>query len=352
MAYKKHTFEDGDTLYAAELNAMDTALGELSTLTDYDAGTNGAYRIVLVKKGTTLTPVWVKEDNQSFYSYEGTEGVVSPRNIYRRTHLYALANLQGGAVYDGKLFVGDANGTIYIKDAAAGTAIQTMALDKKDTLKPHSNAVTISTRDSAVHLYTNIYSNYNSETDKHIGECCVYKLTEDSGTWSNALAQVIKIGFLDDTAYWPASTEKRPYGNFIVDDENNYLYTYVPSTELNKIQWHKFALPAVTAGTTNDTYGCPVYTLETSAILASWTTPYTQYIQDGCVHDGLIYQVAGADKSYGTAQMQVIDPDKKAVVATFNFYKDDNAVEPELITFDGETCYYSDIQNMYRLDLY
>lgn len=355
MAYTSQTFTDGDVLYAAALTAMDKAIvanqSGLNGLTGYATDTDGAYRIVMYKKGTTITPIWVPEE-LPYYSFSGTAGIVSPKNVYSRKYLYALANLQGGAIHDGKLFVGDANGTVYIKDAATGTAIQTMALDNKDTLKPHSNAVTISTRDDGCYLYTNIYSNYKSEDDKHIGECCVYSMTEDGGTWTNTLTQVIKVGFIDDTDYWPASTEERPYGNFIVDDDNNFLYAYVLSTALNKIQWHKFALPAVTAGITSDTYGCPVYTLTTSEILSSWTTPYTQYIQDGCVHDGLIYQVAGADGPWGSAQMQVIDPAQQTVVATFSFHTDGNAVEPELITFDGDTCYYSNIKNMYQLGLY
>lgn len=355
MAYEKQVFEDGDVLKAESLNAMDAALLEnqdgIAALNNNNAdAADGAYHIVMVKRNGKVVPVWEKTEG-GFYIYDGT-GRVSPRNVYKRTHLYELANLQGGAIYDGKLFVGDANGTVYIKNAATGAAVQTMALDKKDTIKPHSNAVTISTRNGGCYLYTNIYSNYKSETDRHIGECCVYSMTEDGGAWSNTLVQVVKIGFIDDTDYWPATTEERPYGNFIVDNENNCLYAYVLSTALNKIQWHKFDLPAVTAGTANDTYGCPVCTLETSAILASWTTPFTQYIQDGCVHDGLIYSVAGADGKWGTAQMQVIDPDQKAVVATFSFYTDDNAVEPELIAFDGDTCYYGDIQNMFRLDMY
>lgn len=352
--YQAQKFQDGGVLKAAPLNAMDQGVVDANTglaaLNSNDTAADGAYQIVMVKRNGKVVPIWEKTEG-SYYTYSG-DGTVSPRNVYKRTHLYALANMQDGDIYGGKLFVEDANGTVYIKDAATGTAIQTMALDKRDVIKPHGNTVCISTRDSALHLYTNIYNNYKSETDRHVAECCVYRLTESGGTWSNALTQIIKVGFTENSDYWPASTEALIWGNFVVDDVNNLLYVYVLNSALNKIQWYKFALPAVTEGTTNSTYGCPVCTLETSAILDSWVTPYTQYIQGGCVHDGLIYQVAGADKSYGTAQMQVISPTKKAVVATFSFYQDDNAVEPELIAFDGDTCYYSDIQNMYRLDLF
>lgn len=352
--YQTQKFQNGGVLDADPLNAMDQGVLDANTglaaLNSNDTAADGAYQIVMVKRNGVSVPIWVPIEG-SYYTYTG-DGAVSPRNVYKRTTLYALANMQDGDIYDGKLFVADANGTIYIKGAANGTAVQTMALDKKDVIKPHGNTVCFSTRNGNLHLYTNIYNNYKNETDKHIGECCVYLLTESGGAWSNALVQIIKVGFTDNTDYWPVSTEPLIWGNFVVDDVNNLLYVYVLNSALNKVQWYKFDLPAVTDGTTNSTYGCPVYTLDTNAILDSWVTPYTQYIQGGCVHDGLIWSTAGADGKWGTARTDVIDPSKKAVVANFSFYTDDNAVEPELIAFDGSTCYYSDIQTMFRLDFF
>lgn len=356
MSYTKQTFIDNETvLTAAYLEHMEDGISAnsdtLDGLVNNDAdATDGAYFPILVKRNGSIVPIWEKAEG-SYYIYDGN-GAVSPRNVYKRTTLYAQANLQDGAIYDGKSFTGNSSGTIYIKDVVTGGAVQTMALDKKDTLTPHSNTVCISTRDGELHLYSNIYSNYKSEDDKHIGECCVYSLAEADGTWSNSLAQVIKIGFINNTTYWPPSTESRPYGNFVVDDENDLLYVYVLRSGTSVTQWYKFDLPAVTAGTTNDTYGCPVCTLTTDDILDSWTTVYADYIQGGCVHNGMIWSISGADGQWGAARCRVVSPDTKAVVATFNFVTDDNAVEPEFIDFDGDTCYYGDIQTMYRLDLF
>lgn len=352
--YQTQKFQDNGVLFAAPLNAMDQGVLDANTglaaLNSNDTAADGAYQIVMVKRNGVSVPIWVPIEG-SYYTYTG-EGAVSPRNVYKRTTLYAQPDLQDGAIYDGKNFVANAHGTVYIKNVATGEAVQTMTLDKKDILDPHSNALSFSTRNDALHLYTNIYSNYKSDTDKHIGECCVYRLTESGGTWSNTLEQIIKVGFIDDSNYWPPSTEERPYGNFVVDDENNLLYVYVLYKTINKISWFKFDLPAVTEGVQNSTYGCPVYTLEASAILSTWTTAYQEYIQGACVHKGLIYSTSGAGGQWGDAVLSVVDPAKKTVVAKFDFHKDDNAVEPESIDFDGDVCYYGDIQTMFRLDFF
>lgn len=352
--YTPQTFEDGEVLSAAELNKMEAGIStnalDIAKLLDNNAAApDGSYNLVIVKQDGKLVPVWAPS-GQSDYIYDATAGAVSPNSAYRRTKLYDQANLQDGAIYDGKSFVGDANGTIYIKTAATGEAIQAMALDKNDVLTVHSNAVAISTR-TGVHLYSNVYSNYKSAEDKHIGECCVYSLSEASGVWSNALAQIIKIGFLADETYWPPETEPRPYGNFVVDDENNILYAYVLYSGKKKIYWYKFNLPEVTAGAQSSVYGCPVCTLTTADILDSWQTEYLEYIQGGCVHDGLIWSTSGADGYWGRAKMSVIDPEKKTTIATFNFWDDDNAVEPEYVAFDGDVLYYGDIKTMYKLTL-
>ena len=56
----------------------------------------------------------------------------------------------------------------------------------------------ISTAEEICYMYSNIYNSYASSTDKHIGECCVYKVYEDSSnTWKNELKQLLKIEFIN-----------------------------------------------------------------------------------------------------------------------------------------------------------
>lgn len=203
------------------------------------------------------------------------------------------------------------------------------------------------------HIYSNVYNNYASAADKHIGECCVYNVGGDGNIWSNTLVQLLKIGFINDKNLWPAATEARPYGNFVVDNDNKYLYTFVMYSSKSLTYWYKFALPSVSDGEWNETYGCRVKTLTEKDVLDSWTTPLQNYIQGACVYDSLIWSTEGFTGSSGVnlARMRVIDPSKKSEIAVFNFFSDGDPVEPEFIEFYNGSCYYGNVQQTYLLEL-
>lgn len=203
------------------------------------------------------------------------------------------------------------------------------------------------------HIYSNVYNNYSSQEDKHVGECCVYSIAGDGKIWSNCLQQLLKIGFINDSTLWPAASEVRPYGNFVVDNANQYLYVFVMYSSKSLTYWYKFALPSVYDGEWNDTYGCKVKVLNEEDILDSWTTSHQNYIQGVCVYDGLIWSTEGFTGTSGTnvARMRVIDPHKKSEIAVFNFFSDGDPVEPEFIDFYNDRCYYGSIKQMYILDL-
>ena len=204
-----------------------------------------------------------------------------------------------------------------------------------------------------LHIYSNIYNNYSSQEDKHIGECCVYNVHGTANVWNNTLAQVLKVGFINDLSCWPSASEARPYGNFIVDHENGYIYVFVMYSSKKLTYWYRFKLPDVTDGVWNDTYGCPVKTLEISDIVDQWTTPLQNYIQGACVYDGLIWSTEGFTATSGTnvARMRIIDPDRQSQIAVFNFYADGDPIEPEFIDFYKNTCYYGSVNQMYILNL-
>ena len=204
-----------------------------------------------------------------------------------------------------------------------------------------------------LHIYSNIYNNYSSQEDKHIGECCVYNVHGTANVWNNTLAQVLKVGFTNDLSYWPPASEARPYGNFIVDQENGYIYVFVMYSSQKLTYWYRFKLPDITDGVWNDTYGCPVKTLEISDIVDQWTTPLQNYIQGACVHNGLIWSTEGFTATSGTnvARMRIIDPYRQSQIAVFNFYADGDPFEPEFIDFYKDTCYYGSVNQMYILNL-
>lgn len=201
-------------------------------------------------------------------------------------------------------------------------------------------------------MYSNIYNTYATASDRHIGECCVYKVYEENEVWSNNLKQLIKIGFINDSTKWSPASEPRPYGNFAVDAENKYLYAFTMYSSKGLTYWHKFNLPKVTDGVWNDTYGCYVCTLNVEDILDSWTTPLQNYVQGACVHKGLIYSTEGFNglTPPNLARLRIIDPVRKEEVAVFHFYSDDDPVEPEMIEFYNGICYYGSVQKMYTLE--
>ena len=406
------------------------------------------------------------------YMYESfSDGVLSPKNMYRKTPLYALSGGQDGTIYNGYSLQGNGSGTVTIRDVMSGTTMGTMKWDKVDLLKPHDNSVsckvdkatdvqltpswtlnktytsaagalssgtravtskfplafyrnikvsvnscnyivscydkegaylgqitpsldglvigtgqwiaagTVVTEDmilavdpsidnialvafnneypeysisysgDILHVYSNIYNSYASAEDKHIGECCVYEVGGAGKIWSNSLTQVIKIGFIDNLDYWPAATETRPYGNFVVDKDNGWLYAFVMYSSKKLTYWYKFDLPEISEGVWNESYQCPVITLTAENILDSWTTPLQNYVQGACVHNGLIWSTEGFSGTSGTnvARMRVIDPTRKTQIAVFNFYSDADPVEPEFIDFYNGKCYYASVKQMYQL---
>lgn len=213
----------------------------------------------------------------------------------------------------------------------------------------------IKSKTEECHMYSNIYNSYASSTiDKHIGECCVYHvyLDETDSTWKNSLKQLIKIGFINNTELWSPASETRPYGNFVVDAENKYLYAFTMYTSKGKTYWYKFNLPKITDGEWNDTYGCYVCTLNVEDILSQWTTSHQNYVQGACVYKNIIYSTEGFNGATGTnvARMRLIDPNKKQEIAVFHFFSDDDPVEPEFIDFYGGICYYGSVQHMYTLN--
>lgn len=171
--------------------------------------------------------------------------------------------------------------------------------------------------------------------------------------WTNTLKQVIKIGFVNNTELWSPSSDVRPYGNFIIDKENNYLYAYTMHTTNNATYWHKFALPNTEDGEYNDTYGCNVVTLTEADILDSWQTSYQNYIQGATCYNGKLWTTEGLGISTSTAKMKVIDPNANGEreIAVFDFNADGITGEPEFIDFYNNECYMGTLGTMYKLNM-
>lgn len=281
------------------------------------------------------------------YSYEG-EAIDISGKVTTKTLNYeeitTLSTTQDGAVWDNYIFMfsGSGNCSVYTKDTK--NLVSSFTLDKNNILSPHSNSVCFGTEyyedgDEFPLLYSNIYNNENGSLP---GVCNVYRIQREDTTFTSTLVQVIKIGFTEDTEYWPNLSNVRPYGNFLVDTDNNKLYCYVMNDTTNKTTYFEFELPALSDGTFDDTYGVNVVTLESTDIISQFNTEYSYYLQGGCYYNGKIYSLEGfTNDTTNKPTLRVIDLENKRQVTVIDLYSIGLTVEPEMIFVDENTLYYA-----------
>lgn len=270
-----------------------------------------------------------------------------------------MKGMQDGAIWGKHLFRFDADGSclVYDLDAVPGgdTPLEPVAqfmLDQADKIAPHSNAVMFGTEyfapgDEYPLLYSNLYNNFGVERTDMYGVCCVYRLERTGDTFQTTLVQLIKIGFADSTELWYSSDAKddvRPYGNFAIDRETGTYYAFIMRDHCNAMRYYSFALPKLSDGAMDETYQVKKVTLTEDDVLDSFDCEYHHYIQGACTHGGKIYSVEGFSSDIPDAipALRIIDPAKKCQEQCVIFGDYIPGIEPELIDFRGETCYYSD----------
>lgn len=416
-------------------------------------------------------------DGYYLYDVAESSSSLSKKSAYMLEEQYSQSG-QDGAILGDYLFRCNSAGNVSIYELESGLFVQSMQLDKTDILAPHCNSVSFYNGYGKTYLYANVYNNYASAEDKHIGECLVYDVdnsgtslkswvftsgmtlmsadgsyregefrsaTEEyrminwlgttftvtgakfivslydsdyaylgqynpssaeliigSGQWlnsdtvittsalsalggsyvrlvidsptvipvmtidgetvnttengisayTNTLAQVIKIGFINNAELWAPSSESRPYGNFIVDSENDCLYAWVMYSNKKATYWYKFDLPDQSEGVTDEIYGCPVLTLTEDDIKDSWTTEFSYYLQGAAVIDGKIWSTEGfSSTTLNVPRIRVIDPATHTEVATFQLWQDGWAIEPEFIDVHNGQIYYGSASTLYKLNL-
>lgn len=268
---------------------------------------------------------------------------------------------QDGAIRNGFLFRFDSRGpcTVYrmadvLSAADAETEVPFLSrfkLEKTELLCPHSNAVVFGSAfaekgDEFPLLYTNIYNNYAKAEDKREGTLAVYRLTRDGDTFAASLVQVIAVGFVQDATLWRSSADKedtRPFGNFVVDPENNILYAFTMRDAQQTTRYFAFPLPSLSDGVFDETLGVPRVVLQKEQILRQFDCPYHHYLQGACFHDGKIYSVEGFSNSAENPPfLRIIDPAAGKQVLAEPFIPHGFHEEAELIDFYAGDCYYSD----------
>ena len=283
--------------------------------------------------------------------------VVKAQNISGFSEIYKQKNIslgQDAACWNGYIFRFNHNGSCKVYDATSFSAVCSFKLDKSDLLMAHSNsacfgATKYSEKDEFPLLYCNVYNNYYNKADKRYGTCCVYRIIRSGNIFTSQLVQVIKIGFVNDYSLWSSNTDKRPFGNFLIDYDNNILYAYTMIDKTNTTRFFKFSIPSLNVGDYDNMLNCNIVTLKTNDILDSFDTEYSYCLQGGCYYDNKLFLLEGFIEN---GKFRILDLKQRRFVLSYNisdmFFKD----EPEMITQYNGVFYYSDATgNLYTFHL-
>ncbi len=259
---------------------------------------------------------------------------------------------QDGAIYGDYIFRFDGRGRCCVANLKTHEQIGSFILDKADIIAPHSNSVSFGTMlregDEFPLLYTNVYNNYASYDDKKEGTCCVYRIKMDGKAFSSELVQIIKIGFSNVKGLWRSADgcDVRPYGNFVVDRENNRLFAFTMLDSERTTRFFEFKLP-------NVNLPCETVILEQSDIVSSFDCDYSHYLQGAVFYDGKILSVEGFTGSEeNPPAIRVFDVNKRAQALMSDFRDCGLHLEPEFIEVAGGKVLYGDCNgNLYEIEL-
>ena len=265
-----------------------------------------------------------------------------------------MQDWQEGAIYDGKLFAFKHDGNGWVYDIKTKKKLSTINLEGNFT--PHCNSACFgvekyNSNDKYPLLYVNVYNNYKDygsyisailgspSTYRLEGVCFVYRITENGSEFKAELVQAIQIDFTEDLNLWKSlenNGDTRPYGNFVVDIDNNELYAYVMRDKEWVTRFFNFNVPTVKAGTYNNFLGCNIVKLGVGDIKSQFDIGYMNYMQ-GCDYaNGKIFSVEGIPNG-SDYFLKVIDLKKKVVEKEYNLSAVNIRTEPQIVAFARET---------------
>ena len=274
-------------------------------------------------------------------------------------------NRQDGAIFGGYLFRFEASGKCNVykmnellnSSSASVSPATSFVLDKADIIKPHSNSVAFGNEyfekgDEFPLLYCNIYNNYAAFENPLCGVTCVYRLVKDGECFKTTLVQLIEIGFTNDPV-WRSENIKdfRPFGNFAIDAENSLYYAFTMRDEEQITRYFSFVLPKVSDGVFDAEYGVNRVILNKNHIITWFDCEYHRCIQGACCYKGFIYSTEGfTNSAENPPAIRIIDAKNKVQIKKYLLSDYGITVEPEMIDFENDICYYSDDEgNFYKL---
>lgn len=269
---------------------------------------------------------------------------------------------QDGAIFGNLMFRFNTRGgcTVYdvseigksVDECPELRVLAEFSLSENDPVIPHANSAVFGAEyfeegDEFPLLYLNVYNNYAKEENKHEGECCVYRLTRSEGTFSAELVQLIKIGFTGDRVLWRSAgdcEDKRPYGNFVIDNEKHILHVFTMRDADNKTRYFSFKLPSVRDGEICDC-GIRRVVLGKDDIIKYFDVGYHLFVQGACCHNGKIYSTEGFGADIPPV-IRVIDPEREIEIESANLADIGYPTEAEFIDFKDGECYYGDAHGL------
>ena len=271
---------------------------------------------------------------------------------------------QDGAIFGQELFRFNSKGDGALFDLTEigeeTLPVATFRFCDEDRIFPHANSVSFGTEyyeegDAYPLLYANVYNNYANAEDKRLGMTCVYRILREGTEIQMVLVQVIEVGFCEDTALWRATPEAhgpRPYGNFLVDREKGDFWAYVMRNEEGGTRYFRFPLPPCRAGEWDEALGAYHFVLTADDIREEFTMPYYRYVQGGAIRGGFLYSAEGfTNDEVNRPVIRAVDLAARQETV-LDLLPLGYTIEPEMIDFLGDTCYYSDAKgNFYELKL-
>lgn len=262
----------------------------------------------------------------SDYFYSGEK--ITLNNAFTATGTGLKTKHQDGAIYGDTIIELGSDGTYFVQDIDGNILQASNNLDQYSTIAPHANSVCFGTEkyqnsDNFPVFYANAYNNIALPK----GTCYVYRLKND---YLTSLLQTIRIGFTEDNLWTGGGINIRPYGNFVVDPDNNKLYVFTLIDNLQVTRFFKFSLPELSEGAN--------VTLNSSDVEDYFDVPYMPYIQGCCYFNGKIYATAGNNGTIaGSSKLNVVDLTKKETVSTV--YLGNQFNEPETCFVKDNTLY-------------
>ena len=190
---------------------------------------------------------------------------------------------------------------------------------------PHFNSVCFGTeRFDSGDNYPLFYGNAYNNTSLPKGALYAYRLKND---FTTEYKQRIVVGFTEDAIWAGNGTNVRPYGNFVIDTDNDYLYAFTMIDSLNVTRFFKFNMPSLAQGSD--------VTLQQGDILEYFDVPYEAYIQGCCYHNGKVYSLSGFGSSSAPAKLHVISLASKSEVSEVPL----GEMEPEAVYVNNGKLY-------------